>query len=212
MRLFGAAVAGTVVAIGLFLLMSQLISGNSNVARRTDAALNFDFIRLDLDEVENIRRRIPPPEPKQVQRLSALPKLPVPQSNTMLNSFPRINAPAIDAAGVRLNISPELGRFDGTMPTGSLNEDGDLYPVLTVSPIYPSAARIRKVNGFVDLEYTVLPDGSVTDIVVLRSDPLSTFDDAAVHAISKWRFKPRVVNSRAMPTRVEQRINFNVFE
>ncbi len=210
MRLLVSAVAGIAIALLLFLVMSSLIAGNGSALRNPDERLNLDFIQLDLNEVENIRRRTPPPEPKQVARLPTLPRLTLSPQDTELPSMPRLDIPSLGIDGVQLNSPLEYGSFDGSFQMGGLNEDGDLYPILRVEPVYPTAARVRSVNGWVDLEYTVLANGSVADVVVLQSEPMSTFDESAVAAISKWRFKPRVVNGQAVPARVEQRIFFNV--
>jgi protein TonB len=127
-----------------------------------------------------------------------------------MDSMPRLDISSFGIAGVQLNSPLEFGRFDGAIPLGALNEDGDIFPIFRVEPAYPTVARIRRINGWVDLEYTVTAQGSVTDIVVIKSEPLSTFDASAVAALSKWRFRPRVLDGRPVPTRVEQRIHFNV--
>jgi TonB family protein len=60
-----------------------------------------------------------------------------------------------------------------------------------VKPAYTSDAMRAKVQGTVLLQCTVLPDGSVTDIRVVRSlDPVFGLDDEAVKAARQWRFAP----------------------
>ena len=66
------------------------------------------------------------------------------------------------------------------------------------------------MSGWVDVEYIVMPDGSVAQARVVASSPKGIFDKAALQAISKWRFRPRVVSGQAVPRAVEQRINFNL--
>ena len=71
-------------------------------------------------------------------------------------------------------------------------------------PKYPRAARAAAVAGWVDLEFTVTPDGTVADIRVTASEPADTFDLAAVEALAKWRFEPMRRDGSA----VEQRALF----
>lgn len=210
MRLLISAIAGIAVALALFLMMSGLISGDSKARRDLNRNLNLDFIQLNLDEVENIRRRTPPPPPRRVAPLPTLPRLTLAPEDMNLEPMPRLDVPSFGIAEVQLNSPLEFGRFAGAFSLGDLSEDGDIVPVLLVEPTYPIAARIRRINGWVDLEYTVTAKGNVIDIVVIKSEPLSTFDDSAVTALANWRFKPRVVNGQPVPARVEQRIYFNV--
>lgn len=68
--------------------------------------------------------------------------------------------------------------------------------VSTAQPRYPVMAQRRKLEGRVDLEFTVRPDGSVTDVRVLSSEPEGVFDREAVAAMQRWRFAPAATESR----------------
>lgn len=212
MRLILSSIAGIAVALVLFLIMSSLISGNNDTRRDPNERLNLDFILLDLDEVENIRRRVPPPEPEEVVQLPTLPRLMLSPQDTDLQTMPRMDIQGFGVSNVELGSPLEYSRFGGELPFGGFIEEGDLYAILRVEPVFPASARIRSISGWVDLEYTVLPNGSVTDIVVLRSSPSSLFEESSVNAISKWRFKPRVINGQPVPARVEQRHNFDILQ
>jgi protein TonB len=45
-------------------------------------------------------------------------------------------------------------------------------------------------SGEVQVEFTVAPDGSVSDARVVRSNPPRIFDREAVAAVRRWRFEP----------------------
>ena len=63
--------------------------------------------------------------------------------------------------------------------------------VRQVRPAYTSDAMRAKVQGTVLLQCTVLPDGSVTDVRVVRSlDPVFGLDQEAIKAARGWRFLP----------------------
>lgn len=65
-------------------------------------------------------------------------------------------------------------------------------------PRYPLTAMRRKLEGQVTLEFTVQPDGSVSSPRVVSATPEGVFDEAALVAVSRWRFEPlpRAVTTR----------------
>ena len=65
-----------------------------------------------------------------------------------------------------------------------------LRPLSTPAPAYPVEALRAAVQGEVQVEFTVSPDGSVSDARVVRADPPRVFDRAAVAAVRRWRFEP----------------------
>ena len=65
-------------------------------------------------------------------------------------------------------------------------------------PRYPLTAMRRKLEGQVTLEFTVEPDGSVSSPRVVSATPEGVFDEAALVAVSRWRFEPM---PRAVTTR-----------
>lgn len=76
-------------------------------------------------------------------------------------------------------------------PTPTPTRTTALPPVVTqVPPRYPPLALRRRVEGFVEVSFTVLEDGSVTNVSVVRSDPRAIFDREAINAMQRWRFQP----------------------
>lgn len=228
MRVVGSALVGLSIAVALFLLMSQLIAGDSDVARRDNAALNLDFIRLNLDEIENIRRRTAPPPPDPVEPPET-PRMFV-ETRPQLDreSFAEIDSAVFDADSVEFPEGIEMGRFGGGFALGDLSQDGEIFPLLQVTPIYPAAARLARQYGWVDLQYTVLIDGTVVDPVVIASEVRNPvlesvsasrrrpsqdiFNQAAIDAVLRTRFKPKVFEGKPVPVRVTQRFTFNVID
>jgi protein TonB len=76
--------------------------------------------------------------------------------------------------------------------------DGDVLPIVRVNPDYPPAAIIRNIEGWVQVRFTVTAIGTVRDAVVVDSEPGTVFADAALKAIARWRYNPRVVNGEAV--------------
>ncbi len=76
------------------------------------------------------------------------------------------------------------------------------------APKFPASTRNRNIDGWVELEFTVLPDGTTSDIVVTNSSPRRTFDNAAVTAVRQWRYQPVMRDGKAVEQRAAVRIRF----
>jgi TonB family protein len=98
---------------------------------------------------------------------------------------------------------------DKAAQRGTIVGAKQLERVAYVAPKFPAATRNRGVVGWVELEFTVLPDGSTGDIVVTNASPRGTFDDAAVAAIGQWRYKPTLRDGKPVEQRAAVRIRFS---
>jgi periplasmic protein TonB len=49
----------------------------------------------------------------------------------------------------------------------------------------------------VQLQFTIAAAGTVRDAVVIDADPKGYFEDAAVTAVSRWKYQPNVKDGRA---------------
>ncbi len=79
-----------------------------------------------------------------------------------------------------------------------------------VPPVYPRAAIRREQQGWVDVEFTVLADGTTADAEVAAASPEGVFERASLRAVEEWRFRPRVYRGRPIDQRVSTRINFRL--
>jgi TonB family protein len=79
-----------------------------------------------------------------------------------------------------------------------------------VEPVYPAKAIENKIAGWVDLEFTLLKDGSVSNIQILDAQPGGVFDDAARKSVTKWRFAPVERDGGAVEQRVRMRLRFSL--
>ena len=76
--------------------------------------------------------------------------------------------------------------------------DGDVIPRIRVNPDYPPGAITKGIEGWVRVQFTVTAIGTVKDAIVVSSEPGTVFDEAALKAIARWRYNPRVVNGEAV--------------
>jgi protein TonB len=85
-----------------------------------------------------------------------------------------------------------------------------LERIVNRDPVYPAQALRNGVRGWVELEFTIAPNGTVRDIQVIAAEPRGVFDSAASEAVAAWRFRPRVVNGQAVAQRSTVTMRFDV--
>jgi|SRR5690606_7948952 len=79
-------------------------------------------------------------------------------------------------------------------------------------PEPPPAAPVfeRDVSGFVQLEFTVNPDGSVSDVDVVGAVPAGIYEDQAKQIIAARRYTPEFTGDAATARRETEVIQFSV--
>jgi TonB family protein len=85
---------------------------------------------------------------------------------------------------------------------------GDLTLVKSVTPVYPVKANLSKIQGWVELDFTVAESGAVKDIAVHAASAPGVFEGAAISALSQWRYKPVVRDDKNVAQRARVRIRF----
>jgi TonB family protein len=84
----------------------------------------------------------------------------------------------------------------------------NLRLVKSVQPIYPSLARLQRVEGVVRLEVKISKEGAVEDVDVESGHPLLV--PAAVEAVKQWRYRPFLLNGQAVPVVTKVDIEFRL--
>lgn len=85
-------------------------------------------------------------------------------------------------------------------------------PVQTAfaAPTYPARARSRRIEGEVELAFTIDRSGNPIDIRVIRAEPPNTFDIEAIRAAQRWRFEPGRVDGQAVDTPTTRTLRFEL--
>lgn len=83
-------------------------------------------------------------------------------------------------------------------------------PLVRVDPELPMEARRKRISGWVRVEFTIMEDGSVANARVIKAEPPGIFDQAALAAIARWKFRPPVKDGKPARRRLSQPIRFNV--
>jgi TonB family protein len=87
---------------------------------------------------------------------------------------------------------------------------GDLALVKSVTPTYPQKAEAAKVQGWVELDFTVVESGAVKDIALHAASAPGVFDAAAISALAQWRYKPVLHDAKPVAQRARIRIRFTL--
>ena len=203
---FLSVLASVGVSYALFYFMQSVVLNNDIEQASTSLlpAQHIEFIRIKKKETLEIKeRKVPEPPTPQ----------PVPPSSYQTN-------PVEVSVSTGLSLPPmEFPRFTGSempsgvinIPLGSIAIDEEAMPVFRIPPIYPQRAAKRGIEGWVEIEFTITALGTVKNARVVTASPEGIFDNAALRAISRWKFKPKVLNKVAVERyHVRQRISFKL--
>jgi protein TonB len=167
------------VTFGLLWVMQALIGveGELDEAARRRV---IDFVRLKQEsELETKKRKLPDKKPPEEPP-------PPPDLNLAQNTRPDLDTgnvvPVFDSS-IELAGGPDVG--GGAMDT-------DIVPLVRVEPQYPERARQRGVEGWVIVEFTISAAGTVRSPRVIAYHPSTVFNRAALQAIRKWKYNPKI--------------------
>ena len=87
----------------------------------------------------------------------------------------------------------------------------DPFPVFEKRPDYTAAAMRAKVQGTVEVQAIVNPDGTVGRVQIVRSlDDRFGLDEEALKAVRQWRFRPGVKGGKPVPVLVVIELTFTL--
>jgi len=186
--LIGLGIGGG-VTFGLFALMAFLVKSELEPPEKIDDS-TVEFVIAAPEEDLRVRdRRLPkkPPPPKnppppQVRKVAKVQK-PVKSLNLNLSN---------------IDVNVNSGTYLGNVGNPGNLSDGDAIPMVIIEPRYPRKAAMEGIEGWVRFEFTVAPDGSPKDIIVIDAKPRRIFERDARKAIYKWKFKPKVIDGKAV--------------
>ena len=203
---------GVLITTALFLLMTTLVSGNRQGFDKGGKGEIQDFVRVSREELTREKQREMPKRPEPPKRpptpQQAIQQQQV-QQQAMDLDIPKIDVPlGAGGGGVFVPVSGAMGGGAGGAGFG----DGDLIPIVRIEPQFPREALVEGISGYVILSFTVMEDGSVEpgSTKVVESKPPRLFDSAAMRAVARWKFKPRIVDGKPVKRPATQRLDFNL--
>jgi len=202
-RFVRPTVYGAIFTFALFWSMHLLIEGGKYLAGQGDTLATVDFVRLKKETALETRERKKPPKPEP-------PKQPPPPK--MKIETPPPDAPPTPFQMPKLNLPTTIsgGPFLGSYVGGDMSGYSDLIPMMRIQPQYPRTAARDRIEGWVEFKITINPDGTVKSATPIKAQPRGVFESAAMQAILKWKFKPKVVDGKGVEATGIQKIEFSL--
>lgn len=198
--------SGILIALSLFWVMQAMISHNPQHLQSTDNLHMTEFVRLKRDTQLHSKNRQIPEQPKPKKK-PIPPKLSTYKAKLSAMPAPEMHMPNLD-------IPIQTNSFNHSVLTGLQAGTGtintNIIPLVRIPPTYPIRAARRRIEGWVKIEFTISTDGTVQDAVVTSAQPSSIFNNAALKAIKRWKFKPRIVDGVAFKQRAIQTLEFKL--
>jgi periplasmic protein TonB len=208
-RLGISALAGVLVSLMLFWLMQFMISNNQQSLAKKESLQMTEFVRLKRDtELKTRERKTPEPPPPEKRPPPPTPQVEMQQTQVVRMAVPDMDIPNLD---IPLHNSRLVG---GSVISGVQMGKGkistNVIPLVRIPPRYPMRAARRRIEGWVKVEFTITESGAVKDAVVVESQPSDMFDDAALQAIAKWKFKAKIIDGEPFEQRAVQVLQFKL--
>jgi protein TonB len=177
-----AVFIGGLFTTAMFWLLWSLVSTAFDVSDRAEATrIEFSRMRRDTEVAtkrdEKVERERPPPTPETPRMAFS--------AGGIENNVAQL-APIVDARGAMSRMSMSAG------------SDRDVIPLVRINPDYPPRALSRGLEGWVQVQFTITATGTVKDPIVVNAEPKNIFDDAALKAIARWRYNPKVESGVAV--------------
>jgi TonB family protein len=121
-------------------------------------------------------------------------------------------APAGDD-GVTLRIAPVVAQPAVTpgQPPLKIRVGGNVQAANLIEkqvPVYPMEAKSARIQGKVQLQATIGPDGHIEDLQVLSGDPILV--RSAVEAVRNWVYRPTLLNGNPVTVVTTIDVNFTL--
>jgi protein TonB len=181
--------ASAALTIGLFSTLRALIGARAEVGEQL-ALSKVEFVRLKRSvEIEEKKR-------EKVERLK--PEQ-TPVTPTLAVAKEQGVELGLDVQAIAAGLGAEYGSAGGGGGDGrggALAFDAGLsdrepLPLVRVEPEYPPQARQRRLEGWVQVSFTISTAGSVKDATVVKSSH-ALFERYAVQAVNKWKYQPQL--------------------
>lgn len=186
--------------------MQYMVLSDQTGFKKTRDLKMVEFVRLKRENRLNVNKRRLPEKPPPEQTPPP-PKMKFAQVNPLQADAPDIDMPNID-------IPIQTDRFKGPIVSGlqvGLGQaTGEVAALVRIAPRYPMRAAMKRIEGWVKVEFTITTQGTVKDVTVVEAHPQRIFNQEAIRAISKWKFRPKIVAGEPIERRAQQTLEFRL--
>ena len=192
-KYFAVLVLSVFTTFFLFVLMVTLISlGDSGL--KDDKSVKLADIVMPEREIDTFMEQVDKPDEPEEQ----------PED---------IAQPEVDLqpiAGIDVSIPKPKANFKAG--AGSFFRDGEYFPLFKILPQYPRRAQERGTMGFSIVAFTITETGTIEDVVPVEGycssknpndpeaqlRPCTIFNSASSRAALKLKYKPKIVDGKAV--------------
>lgn len=172
------------ITLALFYVMQALIATGAQLEQRVTVVKMVD---ATMPEIEmEVVREVEKPQP--IEQLDTPPP-DVPDRQMNMDAGPSLQ---IQRAAVNIDADMSIGGASISIT------DGEMLPLVNVTPQYPTRAASRGIEGWCQVAFTVTETGGVRDVVVVDAEPAGIFDSSSIRAAEKFKFQPKVVDGKGV--------------
>ena len=183
MRLLISFSLAIIVSLGIFIGMERMTSAKNMKQLKREDIPQLVYLRDTKDSHLNEKKRVKPKKPK-IEKLKKVdlqePKMKI-QKNVKIQPIITQN---IDLSSISSLTGAQINANIGLIDANTLMTLNKIYPK------YPRRAKLSKKEGSVELQFQIDANGYVHNAVVLQANPEGLFEQSALRAIKRWRFKP----------------------
>lgn len=183
-RWFVSMILALLITLGLFFVMQALIATGAQLEQRVNVVKIVDATMPEI--AMEVVREIERPEP--IDQVDTPPP-DVPDRQVNLDSGPSL---AIQRATVQIDTDLSIGGASISI------SDGEMLPLVNVTPTYPTRAASRGIEGWCQVSFTVTETGGVRGVIVVDAEPAGIFDTASIRAAERFKFQPKVVDGQGV--------------
>jgi protein TonB len=196
------------ISAGIFFFLKQMVNVDGEELKSNENLRYVNFVRLQKETEPQKKERNKPKKPKPVQKLTPKKVVQKKEIKTNMAKFEPIPV----NLNVPLNLSAKNLLGNAIVGSGFEKQEvnTNVMPLSRINPVYPRRAKLKKIEGYVQTEFTITPSGNVKDIVIIKSYPEGVFDISAKQALIRWTFKEKMENGKAVSQRAGITINYRL--
>jgi len=176
-------VGASITTVITFAFMHYLIKSDYKTLIDVPEIIEIDVMQDPPIKAVKLIDRVPPPPQIKPQPPKHMP--------------PQVES--VDPGNQLSHFSPVIKMISSTIKIPSMiGSQGEAAPLVRITPKYPITAARDGKEGWVQLGFTISEIGTVTAPYIINSEPKRVFDKEALRALRKWKYKPKMVEGKAV--------------
>ena len=216
-------VKNRLVGIPLGIIIALVINGIlfMGLPLLTQIQRSFKSSQLDNSILLTQHKPPKPPDPDRDRKLREKKPKKIKKKKTeqKKRTKPKIDIPKFDfasganlAGGLQISAAPrqEMSMLRTAFTLSEVDQPPRI--IRKIDPLYPFAAKRKNIQGSVTLRFIVTKDGTVIDPSIVESEPPDIFDNSALKAILRWRFKPAIKDGQSVDVIIIAPLKFELLK